>query len=104
MPSSNYVDADGRRWEGAPRIHARRACFATYGRVCWLCGHGGAQEVDHLQPPSLGGSMFDVENLRPIHNVTHGCPSCGRKCNRDKGDTPLAQVQRLVTSQDWYAR
>ena len=104
MPSSNYVSPSGEKWEGAARTKARAACFAAYGRMCWLCGHGGAQEVDHLEPPGHGGSMFDVANLRPIHNVTHGCPYCGRKCNREKGDMPLSQVTRLVTSQDWYSR
>lgn len=104
VPSSNFVSATGEVWEGAPRVAARRACFAIYGRMCWLCGHGGAQDVDHLIPPSQGGSMFDIDNLRPMHNVTHGCPYCGRKCNRDKGETPASQITRLVTSQDWYSR
>lgn len=47
--------------------------------------------------------MFDPANGRPMHGA-HGCPSCGRKCNQEKGDKPLSEVQRLVTSQDWYSR
>lgn len=104
MPSSNYVGPNGEKWEGHARRKARSACFAMHGRTCWLCGHPGSQDVDHLNPPKNGGAMFDPANLRPIHNVTHGCPSCGRKCNRDKGDKPLSEVERLVTSQDWYSR
>lgn len=104
MPSSGFIGPNGERWEGAARRKARAATFAAHGRTCWLCGHPGSQDVDHLNPPKHGGSMFDPANLRPIHNVTHGCPSCGRKCNRDKGDKPLSQVARLVTSQDWYSR
>jgi hypothetical protein len=103
VPSSGYVGPNGEKWEGAKRRAALRAMFAAHGRTCWFCGHAGAQDGDHLDPPSRGGAMFDPDNLRPIHGVA-GCPSCGRKCNREKGDKSLADVERLVTSQDWYAR
>ena len=52
---------NGRRW-----TMLRTAVFAAYGRTCHLCGHGGANQVDHVIPvpirPDLG---WVLENLRP---------------------------------------
>lgn len=90
-------------WDGHARRKARDLCFATKGRVCYLCGHDGANDVDHIISRNEGGSMFDPANHAPSHGVS-GCPTCGRKCNRDKSDKPLAMVQRLRTSRDWYSR
>ena len=36
---------NGRRW-----TMLRTAVFAAYGRTCHLCGHGGANQVDHVIP------------------------------------------------------
>ncbi|NUL03588.1 HNH endonuclease [Streptomyces lunaelactis] len=79
-----------------------RARILAESDVCIVCGHGAADAVDHVQPVSKGGAKLDPDNLAPIHGVD-GCPTCGRKCNNEKGDKPLASVTRLVTSRDWYA-
>jgi 5-methylcytosine-specific restriction protein A len=34
--------------------------------VCHVCGHGGADEVDHVVPLAEGG-LDHVSNLAPIH-------------------------------------
>lgn len=51
----------GRKLQGL-----RKKVFATYGDVCWLCGHEGADTIDHLIMVSQGGSD-SIENLRPAH-------------------------------------
>ncbi|MER6892012.1 HNH endonuclease [Streptomyces halstedii] len=69
--------------------------------TCHWCGHPGADALDHLVPTSKGGARVDPANLAPIHGVA-GCPSCGRKCNNEKGDDE-APAARLTTSRDWYS-
>lgn len=79
-----------------------RARLLAESDVCVLCGHGGADAIDHLVPVARGGPRLDPDNMAPIHGVA-GCGTCGRKCNNDKGTRPLGQVARLGTSKDWYA-
>lgn len=79
-----------------------RARILAESDVCIVCGHGQADAVDHIQPRSKGGANTDPDNLAPIHGVD-GCPTCGRKCNNEKGNKPLSAVTQLVTSRDWYA-
>lgn len=79
-----------------------RARILATSNVCIVCGHGGSDAVDHVIPVARGGARLDPQNMGPIHGVD-GCPVCLRKCNNEKGDKPLAEVRRLVTSRDWYA-
>lgn len=79
-----------------------RALVLAHSDVCIMCGHTGSQAVDHVIPVARGGARKSLGNLAPIHGVD-GCPTCGRKCNNDKGDKLLSEVKRLVTSVDWYA-
>ncbi|WP_433445665.1 HNH endonuclease [Nonomuraea sp. CA-141351] len=62
-----------------------RAQVLAASRICWLCGHDGADTVDHVIPLSLGGDPLDLANLRAAHGV-RGCPTCGRKCNSARGN------------------
>lgn len=77
-----------------------RARLLAESDVCHWCGHGAADAADHLTPVAKGGATLDPDNLAPIHGVD-GCPTCGRKCNNEKGDKTT--TARLVTSIDWYA-
>ncbi|GII89639.1 hypothetical protein Ssi03_76290 [Sphaerisporangium siamense] len=79
-----------------------RARILATSTVCIVCGHGGSDAVDHIVAVKRGGARLDPQNMAPIHGVD-GCPVCLRKCNNEKGDKPLAEVRRLVTSRDWYA-
>ncbi|KAB1933436.1 HNH endonuclease [Micromonospora sp. ALFpr18c] len=58
------------------------------GGVCWLCGHEGADQADHVTPTSQGGDS-SMLNLRPAHG-TRPCPTCGRRCNQSRGSRPIA--------------
>jgi 5-methylcytosine-specific restriction endonuclease McrA len=79
-----------------------RARILTASDICIMCGHAASDAVDHVVPVARGGARRDPDNLAPIHGVV-GCPTCGRKCNNDKGDKLLSEVKRLNTSVDWYA-
>lgn len=75
----------------------RRAFLATH-RVCWLCGHDGADNIDHVIPvsPPHNGAPFDQGNWRPAHGVK-GCPTCGRKCNQQRG----VKAEPVIRSRNW---
>lgn len=78
-----------------------------YGGVCHICGHGGARQVDHLEPvtekPEL---MWVLSNCRPAHGVNRGksnpCPQCsaaaGRKihCNQLRGMGSVERARRII--------
>jgi hypothetical protein len=67
----------------------RKAVFRHYGRTCHLCGHGGANDADHVNPLARKhDDHTDYRTGRPAHGVA-GCPVCKRKCNQEKGDTPI---------------
>ncbi|WP_084963737.1 HNH endonuclease [Thermoactinospora rubra] len=82
----------GRPWR---RI---RAQILAASQTCWICGHGGADTVDHVIPLTLGGAPLDPANLRPAHGVK-GCPVCRRKCNSSKGNKTALPAPR--TSRAW---
>ncbi|MFE6816027.1 HNH endonuclease [Streptomyces sp. NPDC057677] len=79
-----------------------RAHFLAEQDVCHLCGHPGADVIDHLIPVARGGDRRDQSNWAAAHGVNR-CPTCGRNCNGEKSDKPLAQAATLNTSRDWYA-
>lgn len=60
--------------------------------VCHLCGHPGADAIDHVVPVNKGGADTD-DNKAPAHH-TRACPTCGIKCNRVKGARMVAPVIR----------
>ncbi|MFD6531572.1 HNH endonuclease [Streptomyces sp. NPDC060184] len=76
-----------------------RALFLAANDVCHLCGHAGADVVDHVHPVARGADPGDQDNWAPAHGV-HRCPTCGRNCNGSKGAN--VQVKGLNTSRDWY--
>lgn len=87
------------RERGRPWKRVRRRVLDD-SDTCWLCGHLGADEVDHVIPISLGGAQLDPANLRPAHGI-RGCPFCHRKCNRERGANLGYLPARPATSRDW---
>lgn len=64
---------------------ATRAICLARSRICWQCGHDGADQADHVIERRNGGTS-DLANLRPVHG-TAPCPSCDRRCNQQRGTT-----------------
>ncbi|GAB3080969.1 hypothetical protein GCM10027053_51840 [Intrasporangium mesophilum] len=74
-----------------PKKQAR--ILAAHGGICHLCGHGRAEQVDHVIPwsewthPTL--SVHDASNLRPAHGQP--CPTCEVQCHEDKSKAEAAR-------------
>jgi 5-methylcytosine-specific restriction endonuclease McrA len=80
---------------GRKRQERNRKILAA-SDVCHICGHKGADEVDHVEPLSRGGSE-DPSNLRPAHGAKP-CETCGATCNRSKGAKDFAPIIRRSPS------
>lgn len=85
------------------RMHGRRRqkrnqVILAQSSTCHICGHPDADAVDHVIPLARGGSDSDPENLRPAHHKP--CPTCGSKCNLQKGDRAWAPIIRRSSSLD----
>ena len=81
-----------RRMSGSAR-QRRNARILAASDVCHICGHPGADAVDHVIPLARGGSDTDPANLKPAHHDV-ACPDCGERCNRAKGMRLIAPVMR----------
>jgi len=67
--------------------HKRQRVLTRHHHVCHLCGHAGAEQVDHVVPWSQWPkdsalSVHDESNLRPAHGTP--CPTCGVPCHAIK--------------------
>lgn len=75
---------------GDPRKTSRwqriRKQLLAENDICWLCGHPGADSIDHVVPIRRGGEPFELSNLRPAH---FGCNS--RKRDRPVVPNPTSQ-------------
>lgn len=82
-------------WANAPRIvppdWKRRVAFvlARDGRVCYVCGGPGADEVDHVINVAVGGTD-EYDNLRAIHAAP---------CHREK-----SKQEALVGLRAYHAK
>ena len=66
MPRSRSRFDATNRTRGDRLQKLRQRVFAVYGDICWLCGGGEADTIDHLIPLSAGGDDH-IDNLRPAH-------------------------------------
>ena len=87
------------RMGGRKRQQRNRKILAA-SDVCHICGHAGSDAVDHVK--ALARARDDAEakrldtdptNLRPAHHDAP-CPTCGRRCNREKGAKDFAPIIR----------
>lgn len=99
MPTVRHFKHRG----GRPFARAKARMHELYGYTCHLCGHDGAGEADHLTPISVWPDQpIDPELMRPAHGANYPCPSCGRKCNTERGAKPLHKLgPPLKTSRAW---
>ena len=79
------------RPRGRTNQKLRERVFAEYGSTCWLCGHEGADTIDHLVMISKGGSN-DLENLRPAHG--RKTEFCVGNFSRKRGKRALIKERR----------
>jgi hypothetical protein len=99
-----------RRRHGADGAVWRRISKAVVSRdygICWICGHAGANEADHViavtERPDLS---LDAANLKAAHGYPVECPVCtpaaiarGGKpvyCNELKGGMSVERARRLI--------
>lgn len=88
------MDPYQRARQSTRRRKERNRRLLRLNDVCWLCGHPGADAIDHKIPVKLRPDLADdPANLAPAHH-TAPCPTCGHKCNRLKSDKPIAPVMR----------
>lgn len=81
--------------------------LAAYGRTCWLCGHDGANGIDHVIPLELLAtdpayadiSPWDLTWWRPAHS-SMPCPTCRIDCNSRRGNQ-RHHIPALNTSRQW---
>lgn len=79
----------------------KRLTIANAAGICHICGHDGANSVDHLVPLSWGQvSGWDLANWRAAHGGGRPCPTCGVECNASKGNRANARPA-LNTSRRW---
>ena len=77
-----------RRWR---KIRAYAIASWGPGVACWICQHpilSGEPEPDHVLSRALGGSPYDLANLRPAHGRYSPCYECsdtGKLCNQARG-------------------
>lgn len=76
-----------------------RAEVLDESTICWLCGHDGADSVDHITSVKDGGTD-DYENLAPAH--FQPCPTCDLRCNLKKGSKSINTVHEATPSKKWY--
>lgn len=69
----------------------KAAVLTAHGRICHTCGHGGAEECDHVigvtawRRRQLDGDPHHPSNLAPIHG--QACPTCRKRCHQVKTAT-----------------
>ncbi len=86
-----------KRMSGGARQKRNRMILAK-SDVCHICGHPGADAVDHVTALARGGSDDDPDNLMPAHHQP--CPTCNHRCNLEKGDRAWAPIiRRSITLQ-----
>ena len=93
----------GREWE---RIKA--SVLEFHHRVCHLCGHPGAEQVDHIIPFTERADLAtDPKNLRPAHGSSgtqsNPCATCNLNCNNIRGMGSVARAKRIIAKRQGKA-
>jgi 5-methylcytosine-specific restriction endonuclease McrA len=68
--------------------------------ICWLCGNGGADTVDHVVPLAVAPQLAEVRsNLKPAHGKKRTLEADGFDCPGNYGRGNWTPVENL--SEDW---
>ena len=79
-------------WGGRAAQDWVASVLRTYGDVCHLCHHGGADSGDHLKPRMTHPELaLIVSNGRPVHHKP--CPVCLVRCNIVRKAKPLTTAE-----------
>jgi hypothetical protein len=79
-----------RHSEDGRRYRILRRAYLEANPVCWICGHGGSNQIDHDPPRAQHKAKLDQSTWRPAHGNGMGrCPTCGRACNQERGTKPI---------------
>jgi hypothetical protein len=90
----------GSRWEVFKQL-----VFRTYGDNCWICTHGGARQIDHVESVTEHPEQaWELRNCRPAHGSPRNpCPVCsaaagGRRiyCNQLRGSGSIERARRII--------
>lgn len=88
-----------KRMSGSKRQARNRRILAA-SDVCHICGHPGSDAVDHVTALARAKDDDDARrldtdptNLLPAHHDV-ACPTCGRRCNREKAGKAWAPIIR----------
>jgi hypothetical protein len=101
-PARSRHGAEGAVWRRISKAVVSR----DYG-ICWICGHAGANEADHVIPVTERPDLsLDASNLKAAHGWPFPCPVCtpaalarGGKpvyCNELKGGMSVERARRLI--------
>jgi hypothetical protein len=68
--------------------------FEIYGRICYLCGHPGANEAGHIKALAEDpNQVTSAQLIRPMHGSSSPCARCGgRACNQEQGTKSLESM------------
>ena len=90
-----------KKYAGPMVAKVRMAIWSTHPHVCHLCGEPINSfrefEPDHLVPRALGGSLFDLRNLRPAHGTFSR-----QKCNQKRGSKALVPTVKNQDNLGWF--
>lgn len=77
----------------------RKLVLREDGDVCWICGHGGSKEVDHVIPRQMAPELvYERSNLRPAHGTSGPCPVCRQRCNQRRPRSANGHGRRVDAS------
>ena len=76
MPVDAPSSRPSTRFRGSERWRRLSAALRAARPRCEICGTTEALSVDHIEPVSAGGAVFDQENLRVV------CASCNTRAAR----------------------
>jgi len=74
----------------------RRKVLERDNYTCVICGKP-AEEVDHIVPVSLGGALFDMDNLQSL------CKECHKKKTKeDRKKLKLSRKLKNIRTLDYF--
>jgi hypothetical protein len=89
--------AEGARWRKLTAYVVQR----DFG-VCWICGHPGATEADHVESVTEHPELsLDTSNLKAAHGMK-GCPTCSAsarktiRCNQIRLAMSVDRARRII--------